>query len=226
MAHSRSASVCVRYASLARAEAQRIVAARALRVPQSIAELARAADLNRGALQKLAAAGALGTLSAHRHEASWLALGAERPAGSLQLEAATEPPVSLPAPSEAQEILADYRQLTLSTTRHPLVLLRGHLRRLNIRSTLELRALADGVTVRAAGLITHLQQPGTASGVVFLSLEDETGILSVILWPQVFEHTAQRRTHGQPYSSKRHPAESHWRDAPDRATACTIDRGG
>ena len=67
-----------------------------------IAELARAADLNRGALQKLAAAGALGTLSAHRHEASWLALGAERPLGSLQLEAATEPPVSLPAPSEAQ----------------------------------------------------------------------------------------------------------------------------
>ena len=172
--------------SLARAEGQRIVVARALRVPQSIAELARDADLNRGALQKLAAAGALGNLSAHRHEASWLALGAERPAGSLQLEAATEPPVSLPAPSAAQEILADYRQLTLSTTRHPLVLLRGHLRRLKIRSTLELRALADGATVRAAGLITHLQQPGTAAGVVFLSLEDETGILSVILWPQVF----------------------------------------
>ena len=66
------------------------------------------------------------------------------------------------------------------------MLLRAHLRRLNIRSTLELRGLADGVTVRAAGLVTHLQQPGTAAGVVFLSLEDETGILSVILWPQVF----------------------------------------
>ncbi|MGB8692932.1 MAG: PHP domain-containing protein [Steroidobacteraceae bacterium] len=172
--------------SLARAEAQRIVAARALRMPQSIAELASAASLNRGSLQKLAAAGALGNLSAHRHEASWLALGAERPAGSLQLETAAEPPVTLPAPSEAQEILADYRQLALSTTRHPLVLLRQHLRRLDIRSTLELRGLADGTTVRAAGLITHLQQPGTAAGVVFLSLEDETGILSVILWPQVF----------------------------------------
>jgi len=172
--------------SLARAEAERIVAARAQRQPQSIDELAGDAALKRGTLQKLAAAGALRALSSHRHEAAWLALGAERPAGALQLAAAAEAPVSLPRPSEAQEILADYRQLSLSTTRHPLVLLRAQLQRLNIRSTLELRALADGAPVRAAGLITHLQQPGTASGVVFLSLEDETGILSVILWPQVF----------------------------------------
>jgi error-prone DNA polymerase len=177
--------------SLARADAERILAARAQRPPRSIAELARAAALNRSTLQKLAAAGALRTLSAHRHEAAWLALGTERPAGPLQLEAAAEAPVSLPTPSEAQEILADYRQLGLSTTRHPLVLLRAQLRRLDIRSTLELRALADGARVRAAGLITHLQQPGTASGVVFLSLEDETGILSVILWPQVFETQRQ-----------------------------------
>ncbi len=173
--------------ALARLEAARIVMARAQRRPQSVDELAHDAALNRGTLQKLAVAGALRSLSTHRHEAAWLALGAERPAGTLQLEAATETPLSLPAPSAAQEILADYRQLSLSTTRHPLVLLREHLRRLRIRSTLELRALADGAAVRAAGLITHLQQPGTASGVVFLSLEDETGILSVILWPQVFE---------------------------------------
>jgi error-prone DNA polymerase len=173
--------------SLARLEGERIVNARAQRRPQSVAELARDAALNRATLQKLAVAGALRTLSRHRHEAAWLALGAERPAGTLQLEAATEASVSLPAPDEAQEILADYRQLALSTTRHPLVLLRQRLRQHDIRSTLELRALADGTPVRAAGLITHLQQPGTASGVVFLSLEDETGILSVILWPQVFE---------------------------------------
>jgi error-prone DNA polymerase len=177
--------------SLARAEAERILAARAQRLPQSITELASDAALNRSTLQKLAAAGALHALSAHRHEAAWLALGAERPIGSLQLEAAVETPLPLPVPSEAQEILADYRQLALSTTRHPLGLLRERLRRHNIRSTLELRALADGARVRAAGLITHLQQPGTASGVVFLSLEDETGIQSVILWPQVFE--TQRR---------------------------------
>ena len=55
-----------------------------------------------------------------------------------------------------------------------------------LSSNLELRALPDGTGVRVGGLITHLQQPGTASGVVFLSLEDETGIVNVILWPQVF----------------------------------------
>jgi error-prone DNA polymerase len=74
----------------------------------------------------------------------------------------------------------------LSTTQHPLVLLRAQLRRARIHSNLELRALPDGTAVRVGGLVTHLQQPGTASGVVFLSLEDETGIVNVILWPQVF----------------------------------------
>jgi error-prone DNA polymerase len=94
--------------------------------------------------------------------------------------------VTLPAPSAAQEISADYRQLSLSTTQHPLALLRARLRALGLSSNLELRALRAGASVRVAGLVTHLQQPGTASGVVFLSLEDETGIVNVILWPQVF----------------------------------------
>jgi error-prone DNA polymerase len=178
--------------SLARAEGARILAARATRSLTSIGELARCAGLNRLALQRLATAGALRSLSEHRHEATWLALGAERAPGSLPLPAGVEPAVSLPRPSEAQEILADYRQLGLSTTRHPLVLLRSRLRAVQIRSSLELRALAHGTRVRIAGLVTHLQQPGTASGVVFLSLEDETGIASVILWPQVF--AAQRAT--------------------------------
>jgi error-prone DNA polymerase len=64
--------------------------------------------------------------------------------------------------------------------------LREQLRRLKILSNLELRAMRDGAPVRVGGLVTHLQQPGTASGVVFLSLEDETGIVNVILWPQIF----------------------------------------
>ena len=138
-------------------------------------------------MQLLAGAGALRSLSTHRHEALWLALGAEPPPGTLPLEAATEPAVMLPRPDAAQEIMADYRQLSLSTTQHPLALLRGRLRARGLSSNLELRALPDGAPVRVGGLVTHLQQPGTASGVVFLSLEDETGIVNVILWPQVFE---------------------------------------
>jgi error-prone DNA polymerase len=172
--------------SLPSAHAQRLLAARAQAPFRSIAELAQRAALPRRSLQLLAIAGALRALSEHRHAASWLALGAEPPPGSLGLANPAEPPVTLPRPSAAQEIMADYRQLSLSTTQHPLVLLRAQLRRARIRSNLELRALPDGAAVRVGGLVTHLQQPGTASGVVFLSLEDETGIVNVILWPQVF----------------------------------------
>jgi error-prone DNA polymerase len=125
-------------------------------------------------------------MSEHRHEASWLALGAEPPPGTLPLRAAAEPVVPLPRPSATEEIMADYQQLSLSTTDHPLRLMRERLRALGLSSNLELRALPDGAPVRVGGLVTHLQQPGTASGVVFLSLEDETGIVNVILWPQVF----------------------------------------
>jgi error-prone DNA polymerase len=172
--------------SLPRADAARLIAARAAAPFRDIAALAQRAALGRRSLQLLAEAGALRSLSEHRHAASWLALGAEPPPGTLPLAAAAEPELTLPRPSAAQEILADYRRLALSTTRHPLALLRERLRTLGFSSGLELRALPDGTPVRVGGLITHLQQPGTASGVVFLSLEDETGIVNVILWPQVF----------------------------------------
>jgi error-prone DNA polymerase len=177
--------------SLPRADADRLIAARAAQPFDSIADLAQRAALNRRAMRLLAAAGALRSLSAHRHEAGWLALGADPPPGTLALAAATETPVELPRPDAGEEILADYRQLSLSTTLHPLALLRERLRALGLTSQLELRALPDGAQVRVSGIVTHMQQPGTASGVVFVSLEDETGIVNVILWPKVFE--AQKR---------------------------------
>jgi error-prone DNA polymerase len=178
--------------SLREDEAARIVAARTgdAGPPASIAELGARASLNTATLQRLAEAGALAALGRHRHAASWDALAAEPPPGPLPLRHAPEPAHALPAPSEAQEILADYRQLALSTGRHPLALLRAQLAAAGIRTGLELRGLPDGSHVRAAGLVTHIQRPGTAAGVVFLSLEDETGIVNVILWPQVYE--AQR----------------------------------
>ena len=177
--------------SLPRADADRLIAARAAQPFDSIADVAQRAALNRRAMRLLAAAGALHSLSAHRHEAGWLALGADPPPGTLALAAATETPVELPRPDAGEEILADYRQLSLSTTLHPLALLRERLRALGLASQLELRALPDGAQVRVGGIVTHMQQPGTASGVVFVSLEDETGIVNVILWPQVFQ--AQKR---------------------------------
>jgi error-prone DNA polymerase len=176
--------------SLPQADARRVLAARTAQPFADIDDLAQRAALCRRSLQLLATAGALRSLSAHRHAASWLALGAEPPPGTLGLAAALEAAVTLPRPSAAQEIMADYAGLSLSTTQHPLLLLREKLRALGLSRSLELRALADGTPVRVGGLVTHLQQPGTASGVVFLTLEDETGIVNVILWPQVF--AAQR----------------------------------
>jgi len=176
---------------LPRADAERIVAARAQRRFAGIDELAARAQLSRRSLQALAAAGALSALSAHRHDANWRALGVERLPGLLAGRSASEPAAALPVPTEGQDILADYRHLGLTTGRHPLALLRPALTRKGFSSSSDLQLLADGSDVRVGGLVTHMQQPATASGVVFASLEDETGIVNIILWPKLF--AAQRR---------------------------------
>jgi len=173
--------------SLAQADAERLIAARTERVPASIDELGYRCGLKPHTLRLLAGAGALAPLSAHRHEASWPSLGVEQLPGMLAGSSALEAPLELPRPTEGEDILNDYRHLGLSTGRHPLALLRPRLRRHRILASAELRTVADQSRVRIGGLITHLQRPGTASGVVFMSLEDETGIASVILWPQIFE---------------------------------------
>jgi error-prone DNA polymerase len=176
---------------LKRLEADRICAERSLRPFISIDDLAARAALSRPAVQALAAAGALSTLSTHRHEATWQALGVERlPALVAGLSAHEQPP-ALPIPSEQQNILADYRHLGLTTGRHPLALLRASMVQRGFSSSSDLQQLPDGSRVRVGGLVTHMQQPATASGVVFASLEDETGIVNIILWPKVFQ--AQRR---------------------------------
>jgi error-prone DNA polymerase len=176
---------------LPRADAERIVTERARQRFASIDELAARAQLSRRSIQALAAAGALEALSSHRHDASWQALGVERLPGLIAGLSASEPKAALPAPTESQNILADYRHLGLTTGRHPLALLRPALIRRGFRSSSDLQRLADGSSVRVGGLVTHMQQPATASGVVFASLEDETGIVNIILWPKVF--MAQRR---------------------------------
>jgi error-prone DNA polymerase len=127
----------------------------------------------------------------HRHEAHWRALGVEKLPGLIEGLSAHEAPAALPEPTESQNMLADYRHLGLTIGRHPLELLRPRLARKGFRSSSDLQQLPDGSNVRVGGLITHMQQPATASGVVFASLEDETGIVNVILWPKVF--AAQRR---------------------------------
>ncbi|HEY3730283.1 MAG TPA: error-prone DNA polymerase [Steroidobacteraceae bacterium] len=176
---------------LPREDGERIVTERAQRAFISIDELAARARLSRRSIQALAAAGALASLSAHRHDASWQALGVERLPGLLAGRSARETPLALPQPTERENILADYRHLGLTTGRHPLELLRPQLARRGFRRSSDLQQLADGSRVLVGGLVTHMQQPATASGVVFASLEDETGIVNIILWPKLF--AAQRR---------------------------------
>jgi len=185
-----------RVRGLSLAAAQRLVAARARRLAEqpvhgfafvSVEDLARAAELGQRDLQALADAGALVELAGHRAAAHW-EVAAIRPMPALLRDAPFEEPMPmLPAPSEAREILADYRSLGLPMGRHPLALLRPALARRRIQPAETLRQGRSGRPVRASGLVTHRQRPATAKGTVFVTLEDETGTINVIVWPDVLE---------------------------------------
>jgi error-prone DNA polymerase len=168
--------------------AQRIAAARPFR---TVGDLARRAELTRRDLAGLASAGALAALTGHRRLAHWAASGVERGGGPLGAERLPEAPVALAPPSEGQEIVADYASLGLTLGRHPLALLRSRLERLDLVTAERLRVLPHGRRARAAGLVTCRQRPDTASGVVFVTLEDETGCVNVVVWANLMER--QRR---------------------------------
>ncbi len=166
--------------------AERIVAARSERPFRDVNELAERAGLDRGSMKKLADAGALKGLVGHRHRARWAALGARRQGDLLAGAEIREEPVQLSLPKAREELLDDYASLGLSLERHPVKLLRRRLGR-DVFKASELPGQKDGRKLAAAGLVTHRQRPGTASGVVFLSLEDETGIINVVVWPKLLE---------------------------------------
>jgi error-prone DNA polymerase len=156
-------------------------------MPLSVAALADGARLSAKACKALAEAGALASLAGHRHTARWQVSGIERLPGLLAGHAAAEPELPLPTPSEAQDILADYAAIGLSLRRHPLALLRSRLDKLGVCPAAGLALLPTGRKARVAGIVTHRQRPGTASGVVFGTLEDETGSANLIFWPRVLE---------------------------------------
>ena len=184
--------------SLSQAGAERLIAARAARPFGSVPELASRAGLDRGDLEALAAAGAFATLSGNRHMAFWEVAGAERalPLAAVAGEAGegagfAEGRPLLPKPSEGEEICADYASLGLTLGRHPLALLRERLRAAALLPASELAQAAHGATVRTAGIVLMRQRPATASGVTFVTLEDESGQVNVIVWERVGEK--QRR---------------------------------
>ena len=103
----------------------------------------------------------------------------------LRATRAHERPVPLAAPSEGENTLADYRALGLSLNHHPLALLRGKLSEFKIETAARLHTFPSGRLARASGLVTHRQRPETAKGTVFVTLEDETGAINVIVWPRI-----------------------------------------
>jgi error-prone DNA polymerase len=183
--------------SLSEVAAQRVVEARNRRPFASVQDLAERALLDRGDLEALAAAGAFAALSGNRHLAFWEVAGTERAPrpGMLELGRRTghsaEGQPLLPAPTEGERIVADYASVGLTLGRHPLALLRSRLRKGKVLSAEVLKCVANGRQVRTAGIVLMRQRPQTASGVTFLTLEDETGQVNVIVWERIGQE--QRR---------------------------------
>ncbi|MEO5794680.1 MAG: error-prone DNA polymerase [Rhodoferax sp.] len=167
--------------------AQRIVQARAEAPFDSAEDLARRARLEQHEMQVLAAADALMGLSGHRRQQVWDA-SALRSTPLLLRDAPVEEDVlELPPALEGEEVVWDYASLGLTLRSHPLALLRPQLAQRKLMSAQDLRAVPDGRMVRHCGIVTLRQQPPTAKGTTFITLEDETGVVQVICWKAVRE---------------------------------------
>ena len=174
-------------AGLKAGSAARIVAARAERPFESAEDLARRAGLEQHEMKLLAAADALMSLSGHRRQQVWDAAALHAPPEMLRDAPVDEELLELPNAPEGEEIVWDYAATGLTLRRHPLALLRPRLAERKFLSSSELRDLPDGNHVWACGLVTLRQQPETAHGTVFVSLEDEGGAIQVIVWKRVRE---------------------------------------
>ena len=178
-----------------------LVAARGARPYQTIPELARRAGLGTGALVRLAKADAFASLGLSRRLASWAIKGlrdealplfeaAEQRAQAIVPEQIEEA-VSLPAMTRGREVVEDYRSHGLSLRPHPLAFLRSELAGREISPCGALREAKDGSRITVSGLVMVRQRPGSAKGVMFITLEDETDIANLIIWPSLFDR--QRR---------------------------------
>ncbi len=173
--------------SLGDAAARRIVAARVQSAFTGVQDLGERAVLDRGHLEALAAAGALAALGGHRHRAFWDVAGFRQalPTAPTPDDSAVVP--LLRRPTEGQDIVADYASLGLTLGRHPVALLRQRLSAAGMVSAAELQVQPAGALLRVAGIVVNRQRPASASGVTFVTLEDETGNVSVIVWRRVGE---------------------------------------
>jgi error-prone DNA polymerase len=181
--------------ALSEAGAKRLVQARAARPFTSVQDLADRAALDRTDLEALAAAGALASLSGNRHLAFWEVAGSERPLPLAPRSARAahdeEGTPLLTTPTSWQTVVADYSSTGLTLGAHPLKLLREGLAQERVLSAKDLQSTNNGAQVKVAGIVLMRQHPASANGVTFMTIEDETGPVNIIVWQKISE--AQRR---------------------------------
>ncbi len=158
---------------------------------RNVQDLAQRARLNKTDLEALAAANALVNIADHRHKAYWEVSGAESATKILPSPQFNEGEAMLYKPQEEENIIADYASIGLTLGRHPVALYRKRLNDIGIHPACELEHLSNGCVASVAGLVINRQRPMTASGVIFVTLEDETGHANIVVWPKIVE--AQRR---------------------------------
>ena len=174
-----------------------IVAARGPAPFESVDEVWRRARVPRAAIERLAEADAFACIAQDRRQGLWKVKGlgeaplplfaaADEREGKFSAEG-QEAQVNLRPMTEGREVVEDYRSLQLSLRAHPLSFLRSQLRAMNIVRCADLRSIRDGRNVEVAGVILVRQRPGSAKGVLFVTIEDESGVAQGILWPSKFE---------------------------------------
>ena len=171
--------------------ATRVISAREQRPFASVEDLGRRATLSTVELDALAAADALHSIAGHRRQARWEAASHRLDKDLMRTASIDERTSQLPFATEGREIVDDYASTGFTLRRHPLALLRPRLRTMRLQSAEELHDLPSGRFVRTTGIVTVRQRPGTAKGTIFVSLEDETGVINVIVWNHIIE--TQRR---------------------------------
>jgi error-prone DNA polymerase len=173
--------------SLSETGGKRVVEARKQAAFASTEDMVLRAGLDVKDINALAAGDALMSLSGHRRQQVWEAAAQRRAPELLQAAPINEEPLALPPAPEGEEIVFDYASLGLTLRRHPLALLRPRLARMKLLSAGQLHDLPSGRRVAACGIVTMRQQPQTANGTIFVTLEDETGPINVIVWKSVRE---------------------------------------
>lgn len=173
------------------------MAARAEKPFATVEDLALRAQLDLKDLNALAAGDALQSLAGHRRQQVWEASAQQKAPGMLRQAPVDEQPLALQAAHEGEEIFFDYASLGFTLRRHPVALLRDKLARMKLLTAQQLHDLPHNRKVGACGIVTVRQQPQTANGTIFVTIEDETGPVNVIVWKHVREKQRDALLHSR-----------------------------